>query len=528
MTITTGKRTGRPFAVLSSLRLAPLAAGAMLLAGECRADWRVQPTLSLSETYTDNVRQQIDELKQSQFVTELSPGLVLDGRGRRFQVAGSGQFRKFIYKNDSEDVLRDVADHVVDYAFNGKGELAEDMLFIEASASSSQQAISAFGQQGGASPYSLSNRTEIKTWRISPYLEQRLGRAANLTLRYARDAVEADELRDRFGSSDSDTISASLASADRTAKLGWGLNYLRQELDSKIGGASSTETAAGNVRYAFHPRFALTASLGYDRYSFDSLGDRTAGKNWSAGFDWTPSARTRLNASLGRHFFGQTGKLDASHRGRRTVWRIIYDDAITNSREQFLLPSTVDTALLLDSLFAATIIDPVQRQQAVAAYIRQNGLSPSLANDVNFLSNRYFREKRFQASVAYLYGRSSFTVSLFATERIGLSNTQADSPLLGNQLDSLNSNVTQRGASASYVYRINSRTSAIAAADYSRHRSLTTGIENDPRGIRLSMTRQLGRDLRAAVEVRHQRGGVDVQTGGYRENAISASLSAQF
>ncbi len=507
------------------LRLAPLAAAAMLLAGECRADWRVQPTFNLSETFTDNVSLQSDAFRQSQFVTELTPGIVLSGKGRRFQVAGAAQARQFIY---SKGDLPNTADHSVEYSFAGNGEMIEDMLFLEASASASRQPVSAFGQQGGASLYSLGNQTTIKTWRIAPRFEQRLGRAAALSLRYSRDAVQADRFASGYGDSLGSTISASLASTDRSSKLGWGLSYQSQDLDSKIGGASSTESALGNLRYALLPRFALTASVGYDRYEFDSLGNGNAGSNWSGGIDWTPSPRTRLSASLGRHYYGQTGKLDLTHRSRYTVWRVSYDDTVTNSREQFLLPSTIDTAAMLDSLFAATISDPVQRRQAVAAYIQQTGLPPSLADNINFLSNRFFREKRLQASSAFQRGRSSVLVTLFANDRVALSDQQTDSPLLGSQFSALNNNVRQKGISATYNYRLTARSSAIAAVNFAHNRSITTGVEDHPRQLRLGLTRELGSDLRAAFEYRHQSGQIDRIAGGYRENAISASLSAQF
>jgi hypothetical protein len=49
---------------------------------------------------------------------------------------------------------------------------------------------------------------------------------------------------------------------------------------------------------------------------------------------------------------------------------------------------------MLDRLFSATISDPIVRAQAVQAYIAATGLPPSLANNINYLSNRYMREKR--------------------------------------------------------------------------------------------------------------------------------------
>lgn len=523
-----GKLAGRPRAALPqsaprlALRLAPLAAASMLLAGECRADWRVQPTIGVSGTFTDNVSRTDDERAHSQFVTEITPGLTLFGKSRRFQVAASGQARQYAYSNGK---VPGTADRVYDYAFNGRGELAEDLLFIEASASSSPQSISAFGQQSNSSLYALGNRAQVKTWRVSPYLTQRLGNTALVSVRYARDSVNSDI--NSFGNSVGDSVLASLTSGKSFDALGWGLTYTRQDLTSAIGGDSSSESASGNLRYALNKRFWLTANAGYDRYDYQALGGRTEGRNWAGGFDWTPSQRSRLSAEIGRHFYGQTGKLFALHRSRHTVWNISYDDVITNSRQQFLLPSTIDTAALLDRLFSATISDPLLRQQAVANYIQQTGLPPSLADSVNYLSNRYLREKRLQASSAYTKGRSSGVLTLYRTERTALSDQQSDSELLGSQLSSLNDNVRQKGASLTYNYRMNSRTSVLATAVFARSLSLTTGFESSNRELRAGLTRQLGNNLRGAVELRNMRGGLGPTAGNYRENAVSASLTFQ-
>lgn len=529
MTITTVKRrrtarlARRPHA--STLRLAPLAVAAMLLAAPCHADWRVSPTFSLTETYSDNVALQRDELAQGQFVTELAPGLAVLGKGARYQVAASGEWRHFVYNNEK---LPNTVDHQFQYAVNGKGELARDLLFIEASAAAAPQGVSAFGPQPGDNRYSAENRTQIKTWRISPYLTQRFGSSADLSLRYARDSVDAGKLN-RFGSSESDSVSASLVSGAAFRTVGWGLSYMQQEIDNELTGPSSTKTLVSNLRYRLNPRLALTATMGYDRYDYQSLGGRTAGRSWSAGFDWQPSLRTSLAASIGRHYFGNTGALQARHRSRSTVWSISYGDEVTTTRQQFLLPSAIDTAAMLDNLFRTRIPDPVLRQQAVEAYIRAAGLPPSLANDVNYLSNRFMRQKELQASAAFTLPRSTAVLALYRSERIALSTQQSDSSLLGSQLLSLNDNVRQLGASLTYGYRLGPRTSLNAAANAARNRSLTTGIEQDTRSLRLGLVRELGRNVRAALDLRRVSGsvGVGVNAGEYQENAISASLSAQ-
>lgn len=514
-----GKPASRPRV---ALRLAPLAAAAMLLAAECQAGLKVYPTIGVTQTYTDNVSLRPRGQEQSQFVTEFTPALAITGSGRRYKVAANSQWRHYEYRED----LPGTADNVHEYSFAGEGVLAEDLLFVEASAGSSPQAISAFGPQLGNNLYSLGNRTKVKTWRIAPYLDKRFSNDGRLSVRYMRDSVDGGDFNS-FGSSQGETVSASLDSGSAFQALGLGLNYVQQNLESEQTGVSSSESAVANLRYALNRRFALTATAGYDRYDYEGLGGNSAGRNWSAGFNWAPSLRTNLSAAIGRHFYGQTGKLNASHRSRYTTWSILYDDAITNTRSQFLLPAAIDTSALLDRLFAATISDPVLRQQAVANYIRTSGLPPSLAESINYLSNRYVRQKQLQASMAYTKGRSGLIVTAFRSERIALSNQQSDAPLLGTELTSLNDNVRQAGASMNYTYRVNSRTSALASILATRSRSLETGYEDNGRQLRVGLSRRLGNKLSAAAEFRHMRGGVGINAGTYRENAISATLSAQ-
>lgn len=513
-------------------RLAPLAiaVAAMLLAAESRADWRVVPALTLTERYTDNFYQESEERERSQFISELTPSLAFSKTGQRLVLNGTAQWRHFHYRDDT---VRDTLDHTFNYALAGRATLAEDLLYIDASASAAPRNISAFGPRVEDAPYLAENQAKIKTWRISPTLEHRFGRTASLSLRYARDRVDAgnDNGNARgFASSIGDRVSASLASGSAFDDLGWGLNYVRQDLTDTINGETGSESTSGNLRYVLTARMGLTASVGYDRYQFEGLGGDTAGRNWSLGFDWSPSLRTRLDAAIGRHFYGQTGSFSLLHRSRRTVWNISYDDGITTAREQFLLPSTVDTSSLLDRLFSATITDPVARRQAVEAYIRETGLPPSLSDDINFLSNRYFRQKTLLGSMAFKLARTSGALSLSSSERIALSSQQSDSGLLGNQLSARNDNVRQHAASARVNYRITTRTSAQGSASWSRSRSLTIDLDDRRRDFRIGLTHQFGRKVQATVDLSRRHGSrarFSSNAGPFTENAISASLSAQ-
>lgn len=526
MTITTAKHPARNGATLLP-RLAPLAAAAMLLAAPAQADVRVIPTFSSTLTYTDNVNQQAGEFKHSDMIGQFTPGVTVIGNSRRLQVSGTAQWHQFAYLHDAG---RNTNDSQRQYSGALRGILVDDLLFVDASAARGLQSTSAFGPQLGSDLYSRGNRTEVSSWRISPYLVHRFGRSATAQLRYTRDGVDAGD-RNLFGKSIGDTVSLNLNSGTAFHTVAWGTSYYRQDLDNALTGESSTESVSANLRYPLTPRFALTADIGYDRYDFEGPGGKNAGRNWSGGFHWAPSQRTSLAASLGRHFYGQTGALDATHRSRRTVWNIKYTDGITTSRSQFLLPAAIDTAAMLDGLFLTAFPDEVERARVVAAYIAANGLPSSLADNVNYLSNRYMREKLLRGSVAYRLARSSAVFGVYASDRVALSDQQSDSPLLGSQLSSLNDNVRQRGADATWTYQLNARTSAIVAWDLRRSQSITTGLVDLQRTYRIGMTRRWEDRMLGVVELRHRIGGTGITVAGnpgYTENAVSASLSMQF
>lgn len=522
MTITTVER--RSSRRLGALRLAPLAAAVALLAAPaCRADWRVTPSLNVATTWTDNVDLLPSDREHSDLISEISPTFAFIVDSRRVQASARGSFRQFFYAKGASSQNR--SDKFAEYGADLRGIVAEDLLFVDASASSSRQSVSAFGPRAENRPWSELNGTEVRTWRISPYLTHEFGRSARATLRYTRDSVESDQ-RNRFGDSLADSVSLNLDSLPDGRKLGWGLMVNRQDLEQEFAGESSTENVSGRLRYQLHRSFALTANAGYDRYDYQALGGRTAGRNWSAGFAWTPSQRTSIEASIGRHFYGSTGSLAASVRSRRTVWNLNYSDAITNSRQQYTLPSAVDTAALLDQLFQATIPDPVQRRLAVQAYIQASGLPPSLADSVNYLSNRYARQKLLQGSGALRGVRSSVLLSIYGSERTALSSQESDSALLGGQLASLNDNVRQNGASAVFNYRLNTRTTLVANASYGHTESLSTGIENRQRVLRVGLSRNLGRNLRGTLDLHRRAGDVDsISPRSYTEHAIAATIS---
>jgi uncharacterized protein (PEP-CTERM system associated) len=521
MTITTAKRIPPRFTARLP-RLAPLAA-ALLVALPAQAQWKVTPSLSLTETWSDNPTLASDANKKAQFITEVMPAIRIDGQNSRVQLTGTARSSFFSYSDSRPANARR---NGVAYDATGRIKVIDEFMYVDARANGGTRAVSAFGpDDAGFNRFTRENRTQLTNWSVSPYLVQRFGNFAAATLRYTHDSVNADE--SRFGSSDADSIAFNLASGRAWRDIGWNLRASRQEVTADRFGDSSSQNALAGLSYRLHRTLKLTATGGYDSYDYGAFGGRTSGASWSAGFAWNPSARTAVEMSVGRHFLGNTGSLLATHRSRHTVWRASYSDAVTSTRQEFSQGQVIDTASLLDSLFAATIPDPVARRQAVEAYILQAGLPATQGEQINYLTNRYFRQKLAQASLAYNMRQHGAVMTLFASERVALSSGTADSELLGSQVFGLNDNVRQLGASAAYSYRLNARSSATATLTASRSRSLTTDIESDQQNLRLGLAHRFSRNLTGTVELRHLSGNRGFAGADYKENAISATLSAQ-
>lgn len=510
--------------VSAAFRLAPLALAALLLSNECRADWKFTPLFDLRETYTDNATQQREELARNEWITEAAPGFALTGNTPRLTLSATARWRRFAYSDKAADP--NLRDGERNYEANGRAMVVDQLFYVDAGANGRRQSVSAFGQLSD-SPYVNANRTDVSTWRISPYLQHRFGSTATGEVRFTRDSVDSGF--NGFGSSVGSTASASLASGPAFRDLGWNLSYNHQDLSNERAGKSTSENAVAGLRYRLIPRLMLTASAGYDDYRYATLGERTSGPSWSVGFAWTPSLRSTVEASVGHRYFGKTGSLAASHRTRHSVWSLDYSDQVITTRSQFLLPAAIDTASMLDRLFSASFPDPVQRQQAIQAYMAATGLPPTLADSINYLSNRYIRAKQLRGAAIFRGARSSLTFSLFYDKRNALSLQQSDSTLLGSQLGALNDNVRQRGGNIDADYRLTARTTLQASGYLVRAQSIDTGIANNNRQWRLGLSHTLSAKTQGNIELRHVRGNYGFDNDSvFHENAIAATLSVVY
>jgi len=500
------------------------ALAALLAAPAARAEWRFVPGVDLRETYTDNVNQAPAGQAHGSFVSTLTPGFTLTDDTPRVQFRMTFAQHLYLYSGERRDG-NDRANRELNA--NLKARLVSDVLFLDATAAITQRAASAFGPQVSNSTYSNANQNEIRTYRVSPYLREAFGTLAQGELRYSHDRLSTDSTG--LGQSDADTLSAFLASGPSFRKIGWNLAGSRQVISDTLAAKSTISTYNATLRYLMSDQFNMNVNGGYDKYDYNALGGATQGASWSGGFQWTPSSRTSVQANAGHRFYGPSYMLSIQHRSRGTVWNISYDDSVTNTRSQFILPSAVNTAALLDHLFATSMPDPVARAAAIQAYIAATGLPASLPNAINYFSNRYQLQKQFMASTAIELAHSSAVINVFRTQREALSNVNVDSNLLGSQNSALNDNTDQTGINASLNYKLGPRTQSTLSATAYRIKSVTTGRVDNNRQLSFFLTRQFAQKLSGIAEVRRIRGtsfGTDARP--YTENAVAVGLAMKF
>ena len=484
--------------------------------------WRIEPTIDLRETYSDNVLLQANERAHGQFITDISPGVLVKHKSRRLKL--DGQYLLHLYAHTGEDYGTRRSSSQLRAA--AKAELIDEMLFVDTNLSMQLQSISPFAPLLSGNDYANTNSANVKTWQISPYLVNHFGHIARSELRYLHDSVDAGN--SGLGSTQGDTLSFQVTSGSRWDKLNWGVHGSDQKIRDKARADSTIRTGVVNLGYQLLPTFAVTAAGYYDDYNYQSVGGSNGGKGGTAGFRWTPSRRSSIEASYGHRYYGPSGYLKMLHGSRRTSWDISYDDSVTTSRSNFLRNGGIvpGAVIPVPGTTAPADLGGLFIPDGPPVILPPPVIPPVFTGYTNFFSNRFFLQKQLRASVSMNLPRTTGLVSVFKVRREALSLRDTDSALLGNALDGVNDNVEQVGVSGLASYVLTPRSNLNFSADIMDNKSLTTGFKARSNAFHVTLRHQLGRKMSAYAELRRVSGVTGLTTGSrYTENALTIALN---
>lgn len=485
------------------------------------AYWKLTPTIAMAETYTDNVKLKGPGAEQHATITQLSPGLTIAATGQRLKMQLNYVLQNSYYSGLNNE---QTTNHLL--RANAKAALAKDLFFLDGSASVTQQNLSPFGQVADNDLNLSENRVEVRTYSVSPYFRRNFENKFTAELRYAHDSVTNKTDGTSFSNIDSqaDNVLFSLKSGSAFRSINWGLNYSHQNIHYEKQTPLEMEKSTASLSYVISPLFRLTSTLGYEKNSYISLGEKPSGIFWSAGFTWTPSARTNFILNGGHRFFGKTYALTLSQRARMSVWSLGYNEDITTTRGQFLVPATNNTSAFLNQLWQTSIPDATTRQQVVDNFIKDSGLPSALTQPINTFTNQVFLQKSLQGSAAFTGVQNTLVLSLFNTEREAQSSGTLETAITPGLL----SNVRQTGANALWNWKLSPRTNTTVSAAYTRANSLNSGVIDNAKTLRVSASRQLQSKLKATLEVRRVQKESTLVIGNYNENAVTLYLLLGF
>jgi len=483
------------------------------------ATWEIGRTVTLEETYTDNLRLTPPGTEQGDWVTTLSPTLSVRARGDqlRFDVVYSPQLIHRA-REGSDDVVHKLNANVT-------AELVKQMLFLDARSIITQQNVSALGPQSQSNINDTGNRETVRSTLLSPFLRHDFGLDARVEARYTYSIVDADSAaNDTLSSSTANGAELSIRSGPTFKLVTWHAEYTKQHIDyddARIQDIDIQRISAGAKRLVT-PQIGVLANVGYEDNNYLTTGRDLKGAFWNVGTEWSPSPRTRLAATAGRNYEGITGSLDFGHCTRLSAVALSYTQDISTARAQTLLPRPIETAERLSGLLQCSIPNPDARQAAVNAFIDQAGAPATFGTQIGFNSSVPFLQKRWTASIGSQGVRNTVMATVYTQTREALG--PVDQPGAGDFAQS--DKMRDSGAAMLWTTRLTTQTTFNFNAGLARTELIATGLTQEVKFVRFALTHNFSRRLSGTLSFTRQQGSNGGPT--YSENALSGTITARF
>lgn len=484
--------------------------------------WRVEPRISLTEILTDNaVLGSTAAGSKNDQITQLSPGIRIDGRGARLKAYFDYSLTQIQYAQNGEKSRTQNALNTF-----GTLEAVEKWLFLDFRGSITQQTVSAFGAQSSSNASINANSTETSTYSLSPYIRGRLLGAADYLVRYQRSTTES-KVSSAF-SSDSDTWTASLKGDTGLASLGWALDASKLSTDYSNGRHTEADRYYGTLTWRLDPQFRLNFSGGTESNNYATL-VKDSRTTHGYGFEWAPTPRTNVSVFRERRFFGNGHNISLTHRTALTAWKYsdVRDVMIMNQSGTVGLGTFYDLVYALSA--TAPGVDPNNPAMRAAwtnlFFLMNPGLSPTSIIPSNFLSSQASVQRQRELSFAITGVRN--TVTFMATDVSRQALAVQSVALLGDSFQTSNV-INQRGLSMNWSNRL-SADSTLAATLMKMDTtgsSSGAGLKTTQNTLTVNLSTRVGPKTTASLGLRHTE--FDSKTNPYTENALTGTLTARF
>ncbi|WP_158675428.1 TIGR03016 family PEP-CTERM system-associated outer membrane protein [Thiohalobacter thiocyanaticus] len=395
---------------------------------ELSRDWQVTPRLTLSETFTDNIKLEPDG--DADLVTEVSPGVNVSKQGGRSRVELDYQLQGLLFADTSSS-------NDINHKLFGAGqfELKPDWFYLDTLATYTQRNVSQSGRLSLDTVTGAGDLDDVGTLRISPYLAHDFGGQVEVLARYTH-----DEIRYESGASDSsaDGVDLNLASGRFWRTLSWSVNHYRNRISRDSAPNASFESTQADLAYRLTDTFRLLARAGNEDNDYPSSRKVENGSYVAGGALWRPTRFYGMEALYGEEYKTATLMLNPT---RRTDIEVTYYDrdvgtilgAAWNARIRHRGPG-----LTLGATYNEDTTTVQQLELEVEPGLRNidtdeffpgfdtSGLTPGryeiALGTVPSLTDEIIERKRASGTASYDTGRSTFSGRIFSERRLFLTS----------------------------------------------------------------------------------------------------------
>lgn len=448
-------------------------------------DWKISTGVGVNETYSDNAKLAPDNGdRESDLITSITPNISINGRGGRSSLNLNYSHSRLIHANDTRDDTS-----INSLAATGKLEVWDRVAFINANASISRQVIDSGGAVSDSAAGQTENRTEVRSFSISPTFLHHFGNWVETVSRINFSSVTNDSGTVSNSSSQNESFRAS--SGSKFQKFGWSLslNTSKQIREDGIPSRKS-RSVSGNFTFPINRKFSLLSGVGYADADDGTLFKDEEGITWNAGFTYTPSPRTSIRATYGSRFQSRDITMSASHSlSSRTSFTASYSEGQTTSQSR------------INQDLADFSEDPDEE-------------TPTIGNENFDLQSTTFRRQSFSAGVSGSRRRNTFNLNM---------NWQS------RETDSTGIEQIVTGISGGFGRQLSKRANANFSASFNHtdFGDLAGRIDNSLT-VRGNLTYKIMETASAVLSYTRTQRRSDGDSSGLTENAVVVGLSKRF
>lgn len=472
----------------------------------------ITPRVSISEYYTDNYYRTSAE-KKSGWTTDLSPGVHMSSSAGRITGSLDYSLHQVIQSNDSsQNELQNALDAT------GSWEAIDRWAYVDVNGKISQRTISAFGTQSSIDSSSNTNKTEVSSYRVSPYVKGRLNYFADYEARYEASTTRAKGVN--FANSNTESVNFNLNGTAFKDRLHWTSQLSTSRVEQGLNQTTRADSFKNSLSYLIDPQLSVSASFGREYGNYISS-EPNYKNTTGGGVVWSPSERTTVSANFDNTYAGKTHKFNLEHRTSKTSWRI--SDTKNVSFSNALASNSIQSNAydLLFSQLAAVEPDPVKRAAMVNNLLMTNYGSSSSSILSGYLTSGASIQRTQDFSFSLLGLRDVLTFT--AMKNVG---RRIDQVSIGLDDFDNTSIVTQRAVTASLTHRLGQEATISSQFTIQRNSSDSSSLSSNLKSLSIDASSRV--NLKTMITLGVRRTIYYNSISPYNVNSISGGLTVQF